>query len=57
MLYAELILPVPLNQTFTYIVPAAMEAMVQVGMRCMAPLGKNHTYTGIIVALTPIAQR
>ena len=53
MLYAELILPVPLNQTFTYIVPATMEAMVQVGMRCMAPLGKSHVYTGIIVALSP----
>ena len=53
MLYAELILPVPLNQTFTYIIPTTMEAMVQVGMRCMAPLGKNHYYTGIIVALTP----
>lgn len=53
MLYAELILPVPLNQTFTYIVPVAMEAKVQVGMRCLVQFGKSHAYTGIIVALTP----
>ncbi len=53
MLYAELILPVPLNQTFTYIIPATMEAMALVGMRCMAPFGRNHEYTGIIVGLTP----
>lgn len=53
MLFAELILPVPLNQTFTYIVPETMEAKAQVGMRCMVPFGKSHSYTGIIVALTP----
>lgn len=53
MLYADLILPVPLNQTFTYLVPAEDESKVQVGMRVMAPFGRNHQYTGIIVALTP----
>lgn len=53
MLYADLILPVPLNQTFTYLVPQQDESKVQVGMRVMAPFGRNHLYTGIIVALTP----
>ena len=53
MLYADLILPVPLNQTFTYIIPDAMEGSVQVGQRALAPFGRNHTYTGIIVGLSP----
>ncbi len=53
MLYAELILPVPLNQTFTYIIPDELEKMVRVGQRVLAPFGRNHTYTGIIVGLSP----
>lgn len=53
MLYADLVLPVPLNQTFTYLIPESEESRVQVGMRVMAPFGRSHTYTGIIVALTP----
>ncbi len=53
MLYADLILPVPLNQTFTYLIPENEEGKVQVGMRVMAPFGRSHTYTGIIVALSP----
>ena len=49
MLYADIILPVPLNQTFTYIIPDELEKMVQIGQRVLAPFGRNHTYTGIIV--------
>ena len=53
MLYADIILPVPLNQTFTYIIPEELEKMVQIGQRVLAPFGRSHTYTGIIVGLTP----
>ena len=53
MLYADIILPVPLNQTFTYIISDEQAAKVQVGQRILAPFGRNHTYTGIIVGLTP----
>lgn len=53
MLYAQLILPVPLNQTFTYIIPDDAEGKVQVGQRVLAPFGRNHVYTGIIVSLVP----
>ncbi len=53
MLYADIILPVPLNQTFTYIIPDELEKMVQIGQRVLAPFGRNHTYTGIIVGLNP----
>lgn len=53
MLYCDLILPVPLNQTFTYIIPDQEEDKVRVGMRVMAPFGRNHIYTGIIIGITP----
>lgn len=53
MIFAELLLPVPLDQTFTYIIPDQFEAVVQVGQRVSAPFGRSHVYTGIIVALTP----
>lgn len=53
MTYADIILPVPLNQTFTYIIPDELEKMVQIGQRVLAPFGRNHTYTGIIVGLNP----
>ena len=53
MLYASLILPVPLNQTFTYVIPDALEGKAQVGQRVWVSFGQNHYYTGIIVALTP----
>lgn len=53
MLFADLILPVPLNQTFTYIIPDSLETMVQVGQRVMAPFGRSHVYMGIVVAITP----
>jgi len=53
MQFADLILPVPLNQTFTYIIPDEAEGKVQVGQRVLAPFGRNHTYTGIVVGLSP----
>ena len=53
MTYADIILPVPLNQTFTYIIPDELEKMVQIGQRVLAPFGRSHTYTGIIVGLNP----
>lgn len=53
MLYADLILPVPLHQTFTYLIPDGDESKVKVGMRVMVPFGRSHSYTGIIISLSP----
>lgn len=53
-MFAELILPVPLNRTFTYYLPDSMGERAAVGMRVVAPFGKNHHYTGIIVGLLPV---
>jgi len=51
MNYADLILPLPLQGTFTYALPPAMQATVQVGMRVLVPFGRNKTYLGIVARL------
>ena len=51
MYYADLILPLPLQGTFTYAVPAQMQAVVKVGMRVLVPFGRNKTYLGIVARL------
>ncbi|MDR3268455.1 MAG: primosomal protein N' [Tannerella sp.] len=48
MKYAEVILPLPLENTYTYRVPAAMEASVQVNFRVIVPFGTKRYYTAVI---------
>lgn len=55
MTYAEVLLPVPIQGTFTYRVPAEMADMVRVGHRVIVPFGRKKFYTGIVSALTPVA--
>jgi primosomal protein N' (replication factor Y) len=40
--YAEVALPVPLRQTFSYIVPPTLARAVCVGSRVVVPFGKRH---------------
>ena len=54
MIYANIILPLPLEGLFTYGVPDALASRVQVGVRVRVPLGKSKTYVGI-VAEYPVA--
>ena len=51
MNYADLILPLPLQGTFTYALPATMQSAVKVGMRVLVPFGRNKTYLGIVARL------
>ena len=51
MNYADLILPLPLQGTFTYALPASMQSAVKVGMRVLVPFGRNKTYLGIVARL------
>ena len=51
MNYADLILPLPLQGTFTYALPAAMQSEVKVGMRVLVPFGRNKTYLGVVARL------
>ncbi len=48
MRYANIILPVPLDAQFSYIVPTSLIDKVQVGMRVLVPFGKTKTYVGIV---------
>lgn len=54
MIFAEVLLPVPIAGTFTYRVPAEMEGVIAVGHRVIVPFGRRKSYTGIVSALTPI---
>ena len=48
-LFADIILPVPLNGLFTYRVPDTLEHLAVSGARVYVPFGKNRRVTGIIV--------
>ncbi|MBM6991769.1 MAG: primosomal protein N' [Prevotella sp.] len=47
MKYVEVILPLPLDGTFTYAVSDEMAARVAMGVRVLVPLGKSKTYTAM----------
>ncbi len=46
MMYADVILPLPLQGLFTYLVPEGMT--VGVGMRVLVPLGRSKTYMAVV---------
>lgn len=46
--YVDVIVPLPLEGTFTYLVPDSLAESARVGMRVVVPFGKNKLYTGII---------
>ncbi|MDR1331198.1 MAG: primosomal protein N', partial [Tannerella sp.] len=50
MKYAEVILPLPLDNTYTYLIPPEMEASVQPGLRVVVPFGKKRYFTAIVRA-------
>jgi len=51
-LYAEVILPLPLNGTFTYEVSPEMTGEIKRGHRVVVQFGKRKFYTAIVAALT-----
>ena len=48
MLYADVLLPLPMADTYTYLVPDDMADLVTVGMRVVVPFGARRYYTGIV---------
>ena len=50
-LYADVILPVPLDGSFTYAVPQEVQGRVTQGIRVIVPFGRNKNYVGIIARL------
>lgn len=55
MNFAEVIIPVPLNVSFTYAIPRHLIGEVNVGHRVIVPFGKKKFYTGIVRSLVPTA--
>ena len=47
-LFADVILPVPVHQVFTYRVPFEVNELVQPGVRVIIPFGRSKLITGII---------
>lgn len=53
--YAQVILPLPLDRTFTYRIPEGMEGEVSIGCRVLVPFGAKKYYTAIVESITPVA--
>lgn len=51
MKYAEVILPLPLANTFTYSIPEAMVHLISTYSRVVVPFGKKHYYTGVVTEI------
>ncbi len=54
MTYAEIILPLPLQNTYTYAVPENMQEQLKPGCLVLVPFGKTKKYTGIVAYLHSI---
>ncbi len=50
-LFADIILPLPLSQTYTYSIPKNMNKQIAVGMRVIVHFGASRFYTGIVFRL------
>lgn len=49
MVYADIILPLPLEGVFTYSVPDGMTGTVMPGMRVVVPFGRSKKYIGVVL--------
>ena len=50
-LFAELVIPVPIDRLFTYRVPAAMNEKIKIGQRAIVQFGARKIQTGIVTRL------
>ena len=53
--FAQVILPLPFDRTFTYRIPEGMEGELAVGCRVLVPFGAKKYYTAIVESITPAA--
>lgn len=49
--FAQVIVPVPVGDSFTYLVPEPMVPQLQTGMRVIVPFGRGKFYTGIVESI------
>ena len=50
-LFADIVLPIPLQRTYTYEVPASMTSIARRGCRALVQFGKKRFYAGIILSV------
>lgn len=50
-MFADVILPLPLDGVFTYSVPPQLAGGIGPGVRVLVPLGKSKSYVGIVCAV------
>ena len=50
-LFAEVILPLPLDGTFTYRIPFEMNDMIEEGLRVLVQFGVRKVYAGVVKAI------
>ena len=50
-LFADVILPLALADSYTYIIPEELESTIQIGFRVLVPFGKNKFYTAIVLRI------
>ncbi|MDR0230727.1 MAG: primosomal protein N' [Dysgonamonadaceae bacterium] len=55
MMFIEVILPVPLSDTYTYSVPEEMQNSISPGCLVLVEFGKNKHYSGIIASIHQIS--
>lgn len=46
--FADILLPLPLEATFTYRVPQDLEGRVEFGVRVIVPFGRSKLYSGLV---------
>jgi len=54
-MYADVILPLPLPDLFTYAIPAEMQPKIGIGFRVIVPFGSRKLYTAIVMHIHPEA--
>jgi primosomal protein N' (replication factor Y) len=50
-LFADVIIPVPIHQEFTYRIPVEMNDALKPGLRVVVPFGKSKLVTGIVTKI------
>ena len=50
-LYADVVLPLPMDHPFTYRIPNSLKSRIAVGMRALVPV-KKRVETGYVVAVS-----
>ena len=55
LMYAEVILPLPLRATFTHRIPQELDGKVSIGSRIIDAVRTQKLYTAIVCGLSPIA--